>query len=188
VIGISSLIAVALLPLLHRRSVFVPLMCVFCLGIVVINGEHVRQFAAESAKTIASLPLSPAQQAALAAAPDHNLYFQDVGEWEVSSLYEPDPNLRPRLVLVYSREDEMKYLQHDTMFLTATHTQRFSSQPIVAYGQLQRMPGEHLFVVYHSGWDWTSAAFRDSGAQVQPLGEAFGGELVGVRFGTRLGQ
>jgi hypothetical protein len=182
VIGISSLIAIALLPLLHRRSVFVPLMCVFCLGIVVINGEHVRQSAAETQKTLADLILSPALQAEVATTPDHNIYFQDLGEWEVASLYEPDADLRSRLVLVYSHDTEMRYEQHDTMFLTATHTQRFSSQPIVSLEQLQRTPGEHLFIVYHSGWDWTSAAFRDSGAQVQPMGEAFGGELVGARF------
>jgi hypothetical protein len=182
VIGITSLIAVSLLPLLHRRSIFVPLMAVFLLGILVINAEHSHQSAAERYKTITALTLPPALQAEVDATPDHNIYFQDLGEWELASLYEPDPALRPRLVLVSSRDAEMRYEQHDTMFLTATHTQRFSSQPIVGFEQLMRMPGDHIFATYHSGWDWTAAAFRDTGAQVQPLGAAFGGELVGVRF------
>jgi hypothetical protein len=182
VLGITSLIAISLLPLLHRRSIFLPLMAVLLLGIIVMNAEHSHRSAAERQKTIADLTLSPALQAELAATPDHNIYFQDLGEWEVASLYEPDPALRSRLVLVYSHDAEMRYEQHDTMFLTATHTQRFSSQPIVAFEQLMRMPGEHIFATYNSGWDWTAAAFRDANAQQQPLGAAFGGELVGVRF------
>jgi hypothetical protein len=182
ILGISSLLAVSLLPLLHRRSIFVPLMVALLLGILVFNGEHIRHSEAETQKTFADLTLSPVLQTQLAATPDHNIYFQDLGEWEVASLYEPDPNLRSRLVLVYSRDAEMRYEQHDTMYLTATHTQRFSSQPIVAYEQVRRTPGEHIFATYNSGWDWTAAAFRDSGAQQQPLGAAFGGELVRVRF------
>jgi hypothetical protein len=182
ILGITSLIAISLLPLLHRRSIFVPLMAALLLGVLIINGEHIRQSAAETQRTIADLKLSPALQAEVDATPDHNIYFQDLGEWEVASLYEPDPALRSHLVLVYSRDAEMKYEQHDTMFLTATHTQRFSSQPIVAFEQLMRMPGEHIFATYNSGWDWTAQAFRDANAQQQPLGAGFGGELVGVRF------
>jgi hypothetical protein len=182
ILGITSLIAISLLPLLHRRSIFVPLMCALLVGILVLNGEHVRQSAAEAQKTIADLTLPPALQAELAATPDHNIYFQDLGEWEVASLYEPDAALRSHLVLVYSHDAEMRYEQHDTMYLTATHTQRFSSQPIVSFEQLEHTPGEHIFATYHSGWDWTSAAFRDTGAQQRPLGAAFGGELVGIRF------
>jgi hypothetical protein len=182
ILGITILIAISLLPLLHRRSIFLPLMAVFLIGIVVLNAEHSHRSTAERQKTIADLTLPPALQAELAATPDHNIYFQDLGEWEVASLYEPDTNLRSHLVLVYSRDEEMRYEQHDTMFLTATHTQRFSNQPILSFEQLMHMPGDHIFATYHSGWDWTAAAFRDINVQPPPLGAAFGGELVRVRF------
>jgi hypothetical protein len=182
IVGLSTLIAIAMLPLLRRRDVFFGIMAVMLLGIVVINALRTRDAAEESRRTIANLTLSPELKAQVNASADHNIYFQDLGEWEVASLYEPDPYLRSRLVLVYSRPEEMQYEQHDTMYLTATHTQKFSTQPIVDYDALRRNPGEHTFAVFQSGWDWTADAFRDENTPVIPLGPAFGGTLLKVRF------
>jgi hypothetical protein len=36
--------------------------------------------------------------------------------------------------------------------------------------------------VYHSDWDWTAAAFAEEAAHVEPMGQAFGADLVKVRF------
>jgi hypothetical protein len=76
----------------------------------------------------------------------------------------------------------MRYEQHDTMFLTAIHTQHFSPQPIVSYDALRHSPGDHLFVTYRSGWNWTQQAFAEDHATINPLGSAFGGQLDAVRF------
>jgi hypothetical protein len=62
------------------------------------------------------------------------------------------------------------------------HTKRFSSQPIVSYDVLRRTSGQHTFVTFHTGWSWTDAAFAEETREVQPLGKAFGGDLVKVRF------
>ena len=182
VIGIITLIALALTPVLRNRNSFSALMAMLLLGAVAINIGRTRASAEESRATMASLTLTPSQQAMVAANPDPNIYFQDLGEWETASLYEPDPQLRSRLVLVYSRAEEMQYEQHDTMYLTATHTQHFSTQPIVAYDDLRRVPGDHIFATFHSGWDWTKFAFATEANSVQPLGDAFDGSLVKVRF------
>ncbi len=182
VIGIVTLIAVALTPVLQSRRNFYGVMALLAVGAVAINVQRVKASSAEDGAYLRSLALSPEQQKAVDATADHDIYFQNLGQWETASLYEPDPELRSRLVLVYSRDNEMHYEQHDTMYLTATHTQRFSDQPIVPYDALRKTAGEHLFVVYHSGWDWATDAFGDEGAVVQPLGSAFGGDLVKVRF------
>jgi hypothetical protein len=182
IVGISTLITLALLPVLRRRSVFLGLMTVVLLGIVLINALRTREAAAESRATMAGLTLSPELKASIDAQPDRNIYFQDLGAWEVASLYEPDPDLRSRLVLVYSRPEEMQYEQHDTMFLTATHTRKFSSQPIVDYDALRQTAGEHTFAVFDSGWNWTPEAFRDENAHAIAIGSAFGGTILHVRF------
>jgi hypothetical protein len=182
VIGIVALIAVALTPILAKRRVFLLLMACLLLAAVAIDTERTKTSAAEGSEYLASLALTPALQADVAATPDHNIYFQDLGQWETASLFEPDPSLRARLVLVYSRAEEMQHEQHDTMYLTAIHTQHFSPQPILAYEDLRRAPGKHLFATFHSGWNWTEQAFATEATQVQPLGHAFGGELVRVRF------
>ena len=183
VVGISALIAVALLPVLRQRGAASLLLLSGVVAVVVINGFRVRASMQEARATMAALTLRSEVRAALDSAQDRNVYFQNLGEWETASLYEPDAGLRDRLVLVYSREEEMRHEQHDTMFLTATHTERFSALPIMAYDELRKRPGMHLFVVYPaSGWDWTSAAFAQESTEVRPVGKGFGGDVVKVQF------
>jgi hypothetical protein len=77
----------------------------------------------------------------------------------------------------------MEHEFHDTMYLTAVHTQRFSPQPILSYDELRRLPGDHVFASYPaSGWDWAETAFAQEAAQVDLLGKGFGGDVVKVRF------
>jgi hypothetical protein len=182
IVGISALIAIALAPRLRQQRVFVSVMAVLLVGMVVVDGMRVRASAKDGRELMAKLTLAPELKAEVDGGADKNIYFQNLGEWETASLYEPDAELRKRLVLVYSREEEMEHQRHDTMYLTAVHTQRFSDQPIVSYEQLRQEPGTHVFATYASGWDWTPEAFAQEAKQVQPMGEGFGGELVRVRF------
>jgi len=151
-------------------------------GIVVVNVVRVRESGTAARQALAELTLSPGLKSNVDALGDRNIYFQDLGMWEVASLYEPDPELRSRLVLVYSLDEEMNRRQHDTMYLTAVHTKKFSDQPIMSYDDLRKMPGEHVFATFHSGWSWTDEAFAEEAAHVEPLGQAFGGDLVKVQF------
>jgi hypothetical protein len=183
IVGVSSLIAIALLPALRRQRAFVAVMASILMGIVIVNGMRIRSSAAEDRKTLAELTISPGVKAAVDGGPDRNIYFQNLGRWEMASLYEPDPELRSRLVLVYSRDEEMRHERHDTMYLTALHTMRFSPQPILSYDELRKLPGDHVFVIYPaSGWDWIEPAFAQEAAQVDLLGKGFGGDVVSVRF------
>ena len=74
-----------------------------------------------------------------------------------TATYEPDADVRARMTLVYSRAEELRWNRHDTMALTAMHIARFTGLPVVPYESLRAQPGEHLFVLYHTGWDWTDA-------------------------------
>jgi len=182
IVAICALLGIALAPVLRRTRVFVAILGTMLVLMIVINGLRIHSSELERRATLDHLSLTASQAAAVDQAADRNLYFQDLGEWEVASLYEPDPALRQRLVLVYSRTEEMNRQHHDTMYLTAIHTQHFDSAPIVSYEQLRKSPGEHTFVLFHSGWDWTDAAFTQQASQVNPLGPAFGGDLVQVQF------
>jgi hypothetical protein len=183
IVGIVALIAVALVPALRRQSVFFTLIAVLLVGIVVVNGLRIRASAADDKRILAELTITPALKTTVNQVSDRNIYFQDLGRWEVASLYEPDAVLRSRFVLVYSRQEEMEHEFHDTMYLTAVHTQRFSPQPILSYDELRRLPGDHVFASYPaSGWDWAETAFAQEAAQVDLLGKGFGGDVVKVRF------
>jgi hypothetical protein len=182
IVGISVLIAIAVTAMLRRTSVFYGVMAAMLVGIVVVNAVRVRESAAAGRQAIAELTLAPELKAAVDASVDRNIYFQDLGMWEFASLYTPDPELRSRLVLLYSLNEEMSRRQHDTMYLTAVHTKRFSDQPIMSYDDLRKVTGEHTFATFHSGWSWTDDAFAEEASRVESLGPGFGGDLVKVRF------
>jgi hypothetical protein len=90
------------------------------------------------------------------------------------------------MALFYSREQELRWDLHDTASLTAEHMRHFTGFTIVPYAQLRATPGEHMLVLYHSGWDWTDEALAAEASQVTPLGSALDGDLVLVSF--RSGQ
>jgi hypothetical protein len=87
------------------------------------------------------------------------------------------------MALVYSRDQELRWKHGDTSSLTALHMRMFTGYTVVPYETLTRDPGDHLFVVFPGmDDDWTSQTFAAYHADVKPLGPAFGGELISVRF------
>ncbi len=139
-------------------------------GIIRIHDEQMK-----STQILASLILPPALKTQLLALQDSHLYIQDMGYFEVASYYEPDPEVRSRLTLLYSHDDELRYDRHDTASLTADHMQHFTAFPIVSYAQLKATAGDHMLVLYHSGWDWTDQALAADHANVTALGPALDG-------------
>jgi hypothetical protein len=182
VVAISAMLAVAISPWLRRDGVFAAAMVVLGVGIV---GAGAARIHAEQKKTearLTSLVLPAEVKAALDAKPDGRLYVQDMGAFEEDRYYEPDTDVRARMTLVYSRAEELRWNRHDTMALTAMHIGSFTGLPVVEYEALRARPGEHLFVLYHTGWDWTDQAFAADGARVRPAGRAMGGDVAAVEF------
>ncbi len=104
-------------------------------GIIRIRGEQ-----ATSTQILASLVLPPSLKAQLLTMSDGHLYIQDMGHFEVASYYEPDPQVRSRIALLYSPDEELRYDGHDTASLTAEHMQHFTGFPIVPYAELKANP------------------------------------------------
>jgi hypothetical protein len=181
IIAIAIFFAIAVEPLLRRLS-WRGLATLLASGLLVAGVIRVRDEHAKSMQQLALLVVSPALKAQLLALPDSHLYIQDMGHFEVASYYEPDPDIRSRLALLYSHENELQYDRHDTASLTAEHMQRFTSFTIVPYATLREQSGDHMMVLYHSGWDWTDQALAADKAQMASLGTALDGDAVTARF------
>lgn len=181
-VAIAAMVGVALAPWLRRDAAFN--LVLVALGVGIVGGGAVRIHAEQrkTAARLASLALPAEAKAALQASADGRLYVQDMGAFEEDRYYEPDADVKARMALVYSADEEMRWNRHDTMALTAMHLRQFTDLPVTAYEAVKATPGEHVFLMQHTGWDWTDQAFAEDGATVRVVGEAMGGEVAVVRF------
>jgi hypothetical protein len=86
------------------------------------------------------------------------------------------------LALVYSPVEEIRWRSRDTNSLTALNMKSFTQFTIAPYESLTTQPGDHIFLLYHDGWNWTDQAFAVDHAQVTPIGKMLQGDTAAVRF------
>ena len=177
IIAIAIFFAIAVEPWLPARFPTPALTALLAFCILLGGFIRIRDEQQQSRQILASLILPPALKSRLLSLPDSHLYIQDMGHFELASYYEPDPAIRRRIALLYSRSEELKYDRHDTASLTAEHMQHFTGFTIVSYAQLKSTPGDHMLVEYRSGWDWTDQALAADHATITPLGGVFNGDV-----------
>ncbi|HKO18862.1 MAG TPA: hypothetical protein VJU82_08245, partial [Acidobacteriaceae bacterium] len=182
IIAISALVAIAAARWLESDRIFSVVMTL--MGVVLLAGGAVR-IRSEQARTrerLETLALPAEALQFLEDHPDRRLYVQDMGAFEEDRYYEPNANVKQRMTLVYSADEELRWNRHDTMALTAMHLQHFTKLPLERYERVRTMPGEQLFILRHTGWDWTDQAFAADGAQLRILGHALDGDVALVTF------
>jgi 4-amino-4-deoxy-L-arabinose transferase-like glycosyltransferase len=182
VVALAAMLAIAVSPWLQRDAVFTITLAVLGLGIIAGGALRIHAEQRKTSARLTSLVFPEEVKAALLANPDGRLYIQDMGAFEEDRFYEPDPDIRARMTLVYSADEELRWNRHDTMALTASHLQHFTTLPIVSYESLRAQPGDHIFELFHTGWDWTDQAFAQDGAHLHPLGHVMSGDVAVVRF------
>jgi 4-amino-4-deoxy-L-arabinose transferase-like glycosyltransferase len=182
IIGVSVLLAITLAPVFRRELAWRITLALLFIAIGVSGMLRIHAEIRTTEAVLASLVPSQQLKAAILASPDQLLYVQDMGHFEVASYYSPDAFVRSHMALLYSRDEELRWDQHDTVSLTAMHMRFFTGFPIVQYEQLRTQPGPHVLVLFHSGWDWTDQALAEDHAQTAPLGPALDGDAVSVRF------
>jgi hypothetical protein len=183
ILGISALLAVSLSSLFRRDRAGNLALAVLFVVIAISGMMRIHTSRDAALKDISAMTVTPEIWAAIMDSPSKQLYFQDITSFLVASYYEPDPQIRARMVLVYSEEQELRWLHMDTVSLTALHLSNFTHFTIVPYESVTTQSGDHIFVDFKTpGWDWTNQAFAATYAIQKPLGSAFGGEIVSVRF------
>ena len=187
VIGMAGFAALVMAPWLRRQRSFAVVMVFLLVALIAANWVRVKGECERSAAILESLRLSPAALAAFHAS-DGRLYVQNMGHFEVASEYQPEPEVRRGLTLVYSRANELRWNRHDTMALTAMHLARITGLHVEAYEEVKTHGSEAIFAIDHTGWDWTDRAFAADGAQVSNVGTGAAGQVVAVTFAGRSGR
>jgi hypothetical protein len=183
VIGLATLIAIAAMPLLRTHRTYRAVLTLLLMGICVSGLQRVREEKLKSERHLAFITLPDSLRARLLADPAARLYIQNMGDFDEFGAYVSDPLLRGRLALVYSRDQELRWLRHDTVSLTAEHMTHFTAFPVVTWEQLKNAPGPHLLLLYHGGgWNWTDQALAEDHATLAPVATTLQGEVVAAEF------
>jgi hypothetical protein len=183
IIGVSALVAISLDPLFRQQRIGRILILLVFGELGIIGLMHVRIERQQASDDRAAMILTPQQKAAILATPSGKIYIQEPPAFSKAWYYEPDPGLRSRLVFVYSREQELRWSQMDVISLTEIHLHNFTNVPVESWESISAQPGDHIFVIYpNTQWDWFNQAFTAGHASVTPIGPAFQGEVVSVRF------
>ncbi len=180
-IAIAVLVSLLTAPLLERAP---NLILAFVLVAMAVTGElRIRAEARKTAGILASLRIPLPLEAILRADPARRLYIQEVGPFEEARYNTPDPELRARIALVYSSDQEIRINGHDTEALTAEHLAQFSDVPIVPYDQLLADPSAHILVLFPvNGWQWIDRASAEDHATTIPIASWYDGTAVAATF------
>ncbi len=188
VFGFSVVIACSVSPLLHGRAWRIASVVILLSAIAGMGAFHIRREVVHRAKVMQDLLVPEDIRQTLVSAADSHLYMLNVFPYEAHARYEPDPEIRRRLTLLYSYGKELELRHRDTNALTADHMRVFTGFPITSWEQM-RATDERLGPVPHylvltedEWWDWGRDALAQEGAEVRTLGKALGGTIVEVRW------
>jgi len=184
-VGISPLAAIAFMPLLRRQMAGRIVLLALFLAIAFFGFMHIRTFRNDGKRVMSGLVLAPEVKAALMSSPTKLLYIGATYEFSQASYYEPDPEVRSRLALVYSEEQELRWHHGNTGALTGLHMRSFTGFPIVPFETLAKQPGDNLIVVFNAldhTDDWSAEALAADHSSSTRLGTFAGGDVMAVHF------
>jgi hypothetical protein len=181
-IGMVALLAILSAPLLQNKTIGRIVLVSLFVAIAVTGVVHIRTEIELAQGTMASLVLTPETQRSLAMFPGHPVYVMNPGVFQVVGYYSPSPDIRSRITLIYSQDEEMHYKYGDYISMTSANMRGYGYQNVMPYESVSTHGTERLFLLYHNSVDRTDQALEGSHAQITPLGQIFGGELVSARF------
>ena len=181
-IGIAPLLAIAMTPVFRSERAGKATLILLFIAVAGAGGVRIAEQRRSSQEWMASLILSPEAKAAVMASPTKLLYFGYLGDFVAPSYYEPDPEVRSRMALIYSLDQELLWCHMDTMSMMAFHASSFTDKHILPYESVIQEPGDHVFVLAHGTQEWIDQDIAISHAQTTVIGHAFGGDVVLVRF------
>jgi 4-amino-4-deoxy-L-arabinose transferase-like glycosyltransferase len=184
VLGIITLLALAMAPVMQQARLERIIFGLLFVAIMAGSVARIRADRMDGMQTMRSLQLDPDVVRMLDGTPDKPIYVMSASVFQVVSYYAPNPELRSRLKLVYSHEDEMRVQHSDFLTLTVINMHSIMPDKVISWESLRKEPGPQMMLLFHDpAYDWTDSALAASGAKQQFLGRGFcGGDLVSVQF------
>ncbi len=183
-IAFAATLGIVLEERVRKDSFYFGLMAVIFGAALILNMRHILQERRDTQMILASFRLSPEASAALKQHPDERIYVQSLNDFYLDTYYEPDADLRSRFSYISSREEEVRWLGHDTNYVTAVYMGRFTHLSLTPYSVFLQQPSP-LLLLSHSGWEWIEKELVAKHVAVKPLGDCLRGDLVRVEVQGR---
>ncbi len=184
--GVAALTALALPSLFATRRRSRAVLTLLVIAIATVNLIRIRNERLHQQQLLAGITLTPAIKADILSSPAQLLYMADPDTFRIANYYAPDPELRPRFTLVYSRAHELLSNHTDTVSLLAEHHRKILPAPFTTYEELRTRPGPQIFLLPRPAGGWIASALAVDRAQVTPLAPAGPRDAAAVRFPTDL--
>jgi 4-amino-4-deoxy-L-arabinose transferase-like glycosyltransferase len=177
-IAFAAVFGIVLEKRLRSNSFYYGLLAVIVVAALGINVNNIVRERREMQAVFASFQMSPAVAEALQKNPSAPIYVQTLENFYMDTYYEPDAALRSRFSMIYDQNNEIKWLHHDTNYVTAVNMAHFTPLSIAPYDGFLKQ--EHpLLLLDDSGWQWIG---KEIGAEhlAQTRVGSWHGELVTV--------
>ena len=180
IIGITAILAVLMSSLLERKITGRIVLASLFAAIAISGFFRIRSEKEQGLSTMASLALDPATQRSLEATRDRPIYVANGAVSSIVGYYSPSPDLRSRIMLVYSEDPNYFSGGAADVFRQQVNAGAAGIRNVVPYESVSKPGTEHLLLLYHN--DWIDQELSASHAQITYLGQIFGGDLVSARF------
>jgi uncharacterized membrane protein len=176
-IAFVATLAIVLERRLRNATFYYATLTLILITALILNIRNIQQERHTSNEILASFQLSPQAALALHLNPHELIYLQSLSDFYLDTYYDPDPTLRPRFSLVDGQAQEIRWLAHDTEFVTAENMRTFAPLSITTFADFRTQP--HPLLILHPGsWQWIDKQLEADHTSETPIGPALGGQLV----------
>jgi hypothetical protein len=183
IIGSSAIFALGIDPLLQRRRI-ARLSYVLLSVLILFQGyRNIADDSSQRKRLLNALKLDDGLKQDILKDSGARIYFQNPFAFVQASYYEPDPEVRSRITLVYSWDQETRWGKTDTISRTVFNLTEFSTINAISYESLAGKKSDRLLISYpHSKFDWIEDALAASRVKTHTVGPAFGGTAEIANF------
>jgi hypothetical protein len=176
-LSFAATLAIVLERKLRSNTFYFRTLTLIVLAVIAINAHNIAQEYRDSNATLARLQLTPEASAALHQSPNERIFIQDFNYFYLSTYYNPDPTIRQRISLLYSKQQELRWEQHDTFYVTAVNMLTFAPLSGTSYADFVNHP-RPLVVLRSGGVSWIAKVLEASHTKLKPIASGLGGRLV----------
>jgi hypothetical protein len=179
IIAFAATFGIVLERKLRSNTFYYATLTLIVTAVIAINIWNIVEERRASNLILAGFQLTPETSAALHQNPHEPIYLQSFNDFYLDTYYDPDPTLRPRFSLLYGQQQEIRWLHHDTLYVTAVNMHTFVPISMTSYADFLNQPSP-LLILRYGLESWPYKQLDADHTPVTHIADSLGGQLVRV--------